>query len=53
MHEYHRFLVCLNHLLLSDTAFAILSKKTKQKKIWPQPLILLSVSGAQLTEREP
>ena len=33
MHEYGGFLVCLNHLLLPDRAFAFLSKKIKKKTI--------------------
>ena len=32
MHEYGGFSVCLDHFLLSDTAFAFLSKKIKKKE---------------------
>ena len=31
MHEYGKFLVCLDHSFLPDTAFAFLSKKKKEK----------------------
>ena len=31
MHEYGEFSVCLDHLLLPDTAFAFLSKKEKRE----------------------
>ena len=32
MHNYGEFLVCLDHSLLPDTAFAFLSKKKKEKE---------------------
>ena len=48
IHEYGEFLVCLDHSLLPDTAFAFYRKRKKRNKKWLQLLIIFSISGELL-----